>query len=181
MKCIPDLSKITILHFTRDLTIHAAKPSATLARRLLNKMPKINTLRLPYNYLLCLIKSPLIVRILTKQIGSLCIQFYNHLPVPEDMIQIVNVFSTNLHFLYFEIHFDLLIADVYPILPLLFSEKWKKLYTFDFQLLKRQPRLFPEVFKQRLEDYLHAETERRKSNFHTMEYRITDKEFSIAF
>jgi hypothetical protein len=144
-------------------------------------MPKINTLRLPYNYLLSLIKSPLIVRILTKQIGSLSIQFYNHLPVPEDMIQIVNVFSTNLHFLYFEIHFDLLIADVYPILPLLFSEKWKNLYTFDFQLLKRQSRLFPEVFKQRLEDYLHAETERRKSNFHTMEYRITDKEFSIAF
>jgi hypothetical protein len=181
MKCIPDLSKITILNFTTDLAIHAANPSATLARRLLNKLPKINILRLPYNYLLCLIKSPLIVRILRKQISSLCIRFYNHLPVPEDMIRIVDIFSTNLHFLYFDIHFDFLVAEVDHILPLLFSEKWKKLYAFDFTLLKRQQQLFPEVFKQRLEDYLHIETERRKANSHTMEYRITDKEFSISF
>ncbi len=56
IKSFPDLSKITSLSFTTDSSI-------TLARHLLDKIPKISRLELPYNYLLCLLKSPLFVKL----------------------------------------------------------------------------------------------------------------------
>jgi hypothetical protein len=184
IKSIPDLCKITILNLTIDLSNNAVNPSSTLVRRLLNKMSKMNTIRLSFDYLICLMKSPLITQILTKQISSLCIQFYNRLPVIEDMIRIVNIFSSNLHFLYFEIYFNFSTDDVYHILPFLFSEEWKKFYTFHFRMLSRQQQpstKFCDLFKQRLEQYFNVECERRKAISKIMEYRITANEFSISF
>ncbi len=184
MKSIPDLSKITILHFT-NLSSQSTYPSATFTRRLLNKMPKIDTLRLSYDYLQHLLRSPLIVRILTKEIRSLSIRFSSHCLVPEDIIRIGNVFATNLRFLYFDIlDINCLPADICLILSLLISEKWKKFYTFHFRLSKQQAQLsqsFPEIFKQSVNYYLNAQNERRKTNSNIMEYKITDNELSILF
>lgn len=181
IKSLPNLSNINILSFTSESSIHTAKPSAILAHYLLSKLPKVNTLRLSYNYLFNLLKSPLIVQILTKQIVSLCIQIYNNLPGIDDIHTILNIFSSNLHF---EIYFDFSPDDLYLILPFLFSEKWKKFYTFHFRLLHRQQQIslkFSHLFKQRLKDYLNAESEKRKTIYKMMEFRITDKEFSISF
>ena len=184
MKSIPDLSKITSLNFTHDLSIHAAQPPTTLARHFLYKMPKITTMDLSYDYLLRLISSPLIVPKLRRQITSLTIDFYEPLPVPEDLIATMNIFSENVQFLYLDIRCDFSSYDVHRILPLIFSEKWKKLYTFRWRLLKRQEQQceqFSELVKQRLRNDLHIETEKRRTLSTTMEYRITDSDFSISF
>lgn len=78
-------------------------------------------------------------------------------------------------------HIDYLPDDIYIILSLLFSGKWKELYIFDLELSKEQLQTFSQVFKQTLNDYINNENEKRKINSKIMEYTITDNEFSISF
>ena len=184
VRLVRDLSKINTISFTNDMSIHAANPSTTLTRLLLNKMPKTTTLHLPHDYLLCLMKSPLIVLTLKKQISSLNIQFYNNVPVLEDVIRIMNIFSVNLLFLTFEIHTELSPNDVYRILPFLLSEPCRKLLIFRLRLGRRplqELQRFSELMKQILRDYLSAESRKRKTKTTIMEYTIKDSEFFISF
>jgi hypothetical protein len=181
IKSIPDLSKITSLSFSIGSLIY---PSTTLTRRLLDKLPKVNQLELSYNYLLCLLKSPLIVQILTRKIGTLNIIFDSDPPMLPDMIRILNVFSIKLHFLYFNIRSDFTTKKFYFIFPLLFGGICKKLYNFQLRLRTRtsqQPQIFDEQFKSRLKSCLNAQVEKNKSKSGTMEYRIKDNEVSISF
>ena len=83
IKSIPDLSKIISLDFATDSLVY---PWTTLARRLLDKLPKVNRLELPYRCLPCLLKSPLIVNVLTKKIDTLRIVFDTDPPRLPDII-----------------------------------------------------------------------------------------------
>lgn len=181
IKSIPDLSKINSLTFTTDSSFY---PSTILARRLLDKLPKINRLELTCDYLLCLLKSPLTVKLLSKKIDSLTIEFKTDPPVLPDMIRILKVFSLKLRFLYFYTRMDFPAKKFYFILPLIFGELGKKLYMFRLRLWSRalqQPQVFDEQFKLKLKNCLTAQVEKRKAKSSTMEYRIKDNEFSISF
>ncbi len=181
IKSIPDLSKITSLTFTTDSSIY---PSTILARRLLDKLPKITRLELTYEYLFCLLKSPLIVKLLSKKISGLIIEFKTDPPVLPDMIRILKIFSLNLRFLYFYTRMDFPAKKFYFILPLIFGELGKKLLIFRLRLWSRtlqQPQVFDEQFKLRLTNCLTAQVEKNKAKSNTMEYRIKNNEFSISF
>jgi hypothetical protein len=147
-------------------------------------MPKVSELELPYNYLLRLLKSPLIVKILSKKIESLTIIFDTDPPMLPDMIRILNIFSINLRLLYFAIHMNSPAKKFYFILPSLFGGICKKLYNFRMRLWTRvlqQPQIFDEQFKLRLKSCLNAQVEKNKAKSGTMEYGIKDNEFSISF
>lgn len=183
LKSIPDFSKITSLSFTTESSNNSIYPSTTLARRLLNKLPKIHRLDLSYSYLLCLLKSPLIVKILSKKIESLTIVFDTHPPKLPDMIRISNIFSMRLCFLYFSVRMDFSAWEFYFILPTLFNEKYKKLSRFQLRLYTKspqEPQILDEQFKSRLKNCLTAQVKRNKEKFGTMEYRIKDNEFSLS-
>jgi hypothetical protein len=184
MESIPDLSKIITLKFTTSSSMPGIYPSTALTRRLLDKMPKMNLLHLSYDYLLCLLKSPLIVKILTKKIESLVIEFDTEPPTLPDMIRTLKIFSANLHFLYFHIRSDFSATKFYFVLPPLFGGICKKLYRFRLRLFTRsgqQPQIFDEQFKSRLKSCLTAQVEKSKAKSGVMEYRIKDNEFSFSF
>ncbi len=181
IKSIPDLSKITSLNFTTDSSVY---PPTTLARRLLDKMPKVYRLELPYNYLLDLLKSPLIIQLLSKKIKTLYLIFDTDPPLLPDIIRILKIFSKDLNFLYFQIRMDFPAKIFSFILPSLFSGICKKLYGFRLRLrpkLRQQQQIFDEQFKLKLRNCLTAQLEKSKAKSGTMEYRIKDNELLISF
>jgi hypothetical protein len=183
MKSIPNLSQIVSLNFTNDSSIHSTYPPTILARQLLDKMPKVDRLLISYDYLLCLLRSSLIVMILKQKIKSLTIIFATVPPLLPDMIRILDVFSINLLFLYFNIRSDLPVNKFYHIVPLLFGGICKQLRSFHLRLWKgsqQQPHGFDDQFKLRLKKCLTAQI-KNKARFSMMEYRIQDTKVFISF
>lgn len=155
-----------------------------LVRHLLYQMPKVKRLQIGYNYLLSLIKSPLIHLILKKKISDLTIEFHDQSPLLPDLIQILKVFSLNLRYLGFWIHGNFSSKLFSFILPIIFGELGEKLYSFQIYLwhtVQYQPLIFDDQFKQRLTDCLNAQLQRKRTKPRAIEYRIRENKFSVRF
>ena len=183
LKVLGDWSQIGSLDLTNDFAPHTVEPSTTLARRLLNKMPQVYSLSLTFNYLVSLINSPITALLLTKQITSLSIRFCDHIPVEEDMARIASVFYKNLQFLHLGFDDNFQPDDLYRLLPILFSDRWKKLRNWDVRIVRWRALLqgFSDDFKQILENYIKDEISRRPVKSEYMEYRITNQELIVSF
>ena len=181
---IPDLSKITSLDFTINYSISSIYPSSTLARRLLDKLPKLNRLEISYTYLLCLLKSPLIVKLLSKKIDSLSIVFDTDTPMLPDIIRILNIFANKLRSLTFHIRIDFQAKKFFFIFLPIFGGICKKLFSFRLKLRSRpgqSPAIFDEEFKLKVKNCLAAQVQKNQTKSNSMEYRIKNNEILIAF
>ncbi|CAF4005757.1 unnamed protein product [Rotaria sp. Silwood1] len=185
-KSIPDLSTVTILDFTTHSPTNSVYPSTTFAHCLLVTLPNVSSLHLPYNYLLQLVKSPLITQELAKQIDCLWITCYNSPPLFEDMIRILSIFSKNLRFLYFDMYIDFPYVTFYLILPLLMRGICTELMMFQVQLetqngQQQQPSTFNEEFKIWFKECLTTLSKVNEKRSTSIEYKIKDEQFVISF
>ncbi|CAF4667406.1 unnamed protein product, partial [Rotaria sp. Silwood2] len=178
-----DLSKIIELYFTTYASTNFNYPSRTLVYCLLNKMPNVCKLTLSYNYLLDLFNSSIVVEILTKQIRILSINFNSDPPLLEDIIRILNTFSTNLMFLKMNVQMDFPVDKFYDILASIFDTKYIKLCYFILTLQTQQdsPQSFNTEFKLWLKQRLTALITNDRKESTTIEYNIRDQEFAVSF
>lgn len=170
-----------MLEFTTHLPTSSIYSSVTFAHCLLVALPNISQLSLPYNYLLQLINSPLIIQNLTQKIDFLWITCYNDTPLFEDMIRIINIFSKNLRSLYFEFYIDFPYTTFCLILPLLIRRICTKLTTFDIRLWSPQLSTFSQEFRIWFKGYLKKFRETNENQANSMEYKIQDQQFAISF
>ena len=147
-------------------------------------MPKVKRLQIGCNQLLSLLKSPLICVILKKKISALTIEFHAQSPVLPDLIQILEVFSSNLRHLEFWINGNFSSKSFSFILPIIFGELGEKFYSFRMLLwhtVQYQPLTFDDQFKQRLTHCLNAQLRRKRTKPRAIEYRIRENKLSVRF
>lgn len=159
-------------------------PSRILIRRLLNQLPKVKRLQIDHDYLLSLLKSPLTRLILQKKISDLTIEFHSQSPLLPDIIHILKVFSCNLRFLAFWINGNFSSKSFSFIIPIIFGQLGDKLCIFEIYLWhtsRYQPLIFDGQFKQRLNDCLLAQHQRKRKNSRVIEYRINENKFAVRF
>lgn len=176
------MSKIASLTVTSALDNYNY-PSRALIRRLLNIMPKLIRLSLPYEYLLELVHSPLLLHILKNQLESLTILFKRDPPSVKEIDLILKSFSKKLRFLYINVDMTFPADQFYAILPLILDNECIKLYHFYLELyfILRAPQSFSTEFQSWLQQYLTELTNKRPARMSTMEYGLNPHNFKITF
>ncbi|CAF2217476.1 unnamed protein product [Rotaria magnacalcarata] len=178
-----DLSKISGLDITVNQPTNFNFPSRTLVRRLLCIMPKISRLSLPYNYLLDLFKSPLVIHMLKQTVNCVWITFNSDPPLLQHINVVFDAFSTKLRYLYMIVDTAFPVDNFYAVLPSILDGKCTKLSLFSLRLSKLQstPQTFSTEFKLWLKICLTIMIKNDQKRSSTIEFNIKDSEFTAVF